>query len=170
MAFCPNCGTQIGDRAEHCPNCGHLNEARPPVAATRPLAGFWIRFLGVLIDAIIISIAGAFFGGTQVVRDSGEFGTRVMVNYRPAGTLIFFLYTWLMLGLNDGKTVGAMALGLRVAKPDGDRLGLGLSAARQAMAIVSGAVILVGYLWAAWDREKRTWHDLVAGSRVFRTR
>jgi uncharacterized RDD family membrane protein YckC len=26
----------------------------------------------------------------------------------------------------------------------------------------------LGFLWAAWDPEKRTWHDMVADTRAFR--
>jgi uncharacterized RDD family membrane protein YckC len=31
---------------------------------------------------------------------------------------------------------------------------------------VSGAVVLIGFLWMIWDREKQTWHDKAAGSVV----
>jgi uncharacterized RDD family membrane protein YckC len=36
------------------------------------------------------------------------------------------------------------------------------------MAIVSGFALGIGYLWAAWDPERRTWHDMVANTRAFR--
>ena len=36
------------------------------------------------------------------------------------------------------------------------------------MSIVSGAVILIGYLWAFWDKNKQTWHDKVVTSVVVR--
>ena len=31
---------------------------------------------------------------------------------------------------------------------------------------VSAIVLLLGYLWMLWDREKQTWHDKFAGSVV----
>lgn len=36
------------------------------------------------------------------------------------------------------------------------------------IAIVSSLALGLGYLWAAWDPEKRTWHAMVADTRAFR--
>jgi uncharacterized RDD family membrane protein YckC len=36
------------------------------------------------------------------------------------------------------------------------------------VAIFSGLVLLLGYLWAIWDANKQTWHDKAAGSFVVR--
>lgn len=36
--------------------------------------------------------------------------------------------------------------------------------------ILSGNLIHLGYLWAIWDREKRTWHDHLAGTWVVKDR
>jgi uncharacterized RDD family membrane protein YckC len=38
------------------------------------------------------------------------------------------------------------------------------------MSYVSGIALLLGYLWTLWDPEKRTWHDMVADTRVYRVR
>lgn len=171
MAFCTYCGRELSDQALVCPNCGHPNEARTAVpevtfTAAPPgpgvLAGFWRRFLALIIDVIITSIVSAPFGITIYLGRG-----RLPVRYNPASPVILFVYTWLMIALANGQTLGAMALGIRVTRPDGTRLDLGRSAARAAMAIVSGSAILLGYLWALWDREKRTWHDMVADSRVY---
>jgi uncharacterized RDD family membrane protein YckC len=171
MPFCANCGRELSDQALACPNCGHPNEARtniPEVQFTKAppgpgtLAGFWRRLAALLIDVILVSIVAAPFGITVYIGAG-----RLPVKYNPASPVLDFVYSWLMIGLANGRTVGCMALGVRVASPDGAPLGLGRAAARQAMAIVSGSVILLGYLWALWDREKRTWHDMVADSRVF---
>lgn len=148
MAYCANCGREMSDAATACPNCGHPNEA---LVRRTSYAGFWIRFLGALIDGVIIGVGTALFD------------TR-------AGTVVWFLYTWLMLALNDGRTVGKMAVGIRVARPDGSSVTLGQAAGRQAMAIVSGIPLALGFLWAAWDSENRTWHDMVADTRVFPVR
>ena len=150
MAFCANCGREISAAALTCPNCGHPNQLRATPTGAQ-LAGFWMRFGAWLIDAIAVNIVAFFV-------------------IRPAGFGLWFFYNWLMLGLNDGKTLGKMALGLRVAHPDGGKMSLGTAAARAAMALVSGLAIGIGYLWAVWDPEKRTWHDMVADTQVFATR
>jgi len=173
MPFCSYCGREISDQAVACPNCGHPNEARtviPEVAFTKPppglvLAGFWRRFLSLAIDAILIAIVASPFARTVEVGPN-----RVAIGYNPAALPVHFVYAWLMIALVNGQTLGAMATGVRVLRSNGERLDLGRSAARAAMAIVSGLVIGLGYLWAAWDVEKRTWHDMVADTRVYRTR
>jgi uncharacterized RDD family membrane protein YckC len=147
MAFCANCGRSISESAVACPNCGHLNEVHATTTGV-PLAGFWSRVAATLLDGIILSVAGLLLG--RFIYVGG------------------FLYSWLMLGLNDGRTLGKMALGIRIALPNGGRISLGTAAARQGVAIVSGLALGLGYLWAIWDPERRTWHDQVAGTRAFR--
>lgn len=38
MAFCKNCGAQMGDDERFCPNCGHAAEAQAPQAQPAPQA------------------------------------------------------------------------------------------------------------------------------------
>jgi len=168
MAFCANCGHEMSEQAVACPNCGHPNELLARPVQTTRYAGFWIRFLGIIIDGIIVSLVSIPFGhGASFVHSAnGQVTARYYTDY--PGTIVWFLYTWLMLGLNDGRTLAGMMLGIRIAKPDGGKIGLGAAAGRQAMAIVSAAALGLGYLWAAWDPQKRTWHDMVVDTRAFR--
>lgn len=173
MAYCTYCGREISDQAPVCPNCGHPNEARtaiPEVAFTKPppglvLAGFWRRFLSLAIDGIIIGLATSPLARTV---DLGP--NHIPIGYNPAALPAQFLYVWLMIALANGQTLGAMVMGIRVLRTNGERVELGRSAARAGMAIVSGVVIGLGYLWAAWDPDKRTWHDMVADTRAYRTK
>jgi uncharacterized RDD family membrane protein YckC len=157
MAYCSNCGTQMSDQAPACPNCGHPTGVGPAGVGEMPLgygagppyADFGKRFLALLIDVVIVTVVG------------------FSIRRGPGGTILGFLYNWLMIAFNDGRTVGKMVLGIRVARPDGSAVDLGTAAARAGMSIVSGIVLGIGYLWAAWDPERRTWHDMVANTRVF---
>jgi uncharacterized RDD family membrane protein YckC len=170
VAFCGFCGKEIADDAPACPNCGHPNELLLAVAApasAAELAGFWLRFAGFLIDIIIVGAAGRLFGGTHIINRRSAGGASYGVFYEPFNGGLYFLYTWLMLGLNNGRTVGHMATRIRIAHPDKSEISLGAAAARQAMAFVSGLVFFLGYVWAAWDPENRTWHDMVARTRAF---
>jgi uncharacterized RDD family membrane protein YckC len=154
MAYCANCGHQISDLATACPQCGQPTGVGTdaPVVAGGELAGFWVRLVALLIDGIMLGVAGALLFG----RNNG------------AGFVVSFLYHWLLIALWDGKTVGKMIMGIRIAKPDGSAVDLGTSAARAGMALVSGLALGIGYLWAAWDEQNRTWHDMVADTRAFR--
>jgi uncharacterized RDD family membrane protein YckC len=37
---------------------------------------------------------------------------------------------------------------------------------RAGFSLLSGYALFVGYLWALWEPQRRTWHDLIAGTRV----
>lgn len=150
MAFCANCGHEISDSAANCPQCGHPTALA--TAATTTYADFWSRFAAALIDAVILFIPGILFG-------SGRF---------LGGLAITFLYHWLLVAYWDGQTVGKRALSIRITRPDGAAVDPGVAAARSAMRLVSGLALGLGFLWAAWDPEKRTWHDMVADTRAFR--
>jgi uncharacterized RDD family membrane protein YckC len=149
MAFCANCGHEISELAAACPKCGHPNEAR---TTTGELADLGSRFAAALLDGLILLIPIVF----------------VAFVFLPAAYASSFFYSWLMLGLNDGRTIGKHVLGIRIVRADGGPIDLGTAAARSGMAIVSSLILYVGYLWAIWDPERRTLHDIVADTRAVR--
>jgi uncharacterized RDD family membrane protein YckC len=149
MAFCTNCGNQMSDLATACPNCGHPTGVAGP---TTRYADFWSRFAALLIDAVVLIIPSVVFG-------SGRFF---------GGLAVTFLYHRLMIAYWNGQTLGKRALNIRIARPDGSAVDPGVAAARSGMRLVSGLAFGLGFLWAAWDPEKRTWHDMVADTRAFR--
>lgn len=149
MAYCTNCGHEISDVAASCPQCGQPTGVA--TMGTFQYAGWWMRFAGALIDGIVTGIAGL-----------------ILVRGRYYGVVIDFLYHWLLIAYWGGQTLGKKALGIKITRPDGSPVDLGTAAARSAMRIVSGLALALGFLWAAWDPEKRTWHDMVADTRAYR--
>jgi uncharacterized RDD family membrane protein YckC len=59
-----------------------------------------------------------------------------------------------------------MAVGLKVVRTDGSGLGWGIAVGRFFMYIVSGIILLIGYIMAGFDEEKRALHDRVCDTRV----
>lgn len=37
---------------------------------------------------------------------------------------------------------------------------------RAVFSLISGYALFLGYLWALWEPQRRTWHDLIAGTKV----
>ncbi len=67
----------------------------------------------------------------------------------------------------QGATPGKRAMGLRVVDCiDGQPIGLRRAVGRELFKVISAAVLLLGFLWVLWDRERRGWHDLAANSVV----
>lgn len=171
MAYCAHCGNEIADTAVSCRNCGHpvKTVAASPVAwgagsaaGTAPVevgnyATFGERFAAALIDGIL-TVALLFL---MVIPMSVIPFVGVILLPFP------FAYQWLMISFNRGQTVGRMVMRIRVTAPDGQLIGPGRAAARVAMSWVSSTALYIGYLWYLWDPEKRTWHDIVADTRVY---
>lgn len=89
-------------------------------------------------------------------------------NKVPFGMLLWALYGGLLLW-RFGATPGMKIMKLKLA----DFATGGPAAAdkvflRAFFSLVS-LFLLLGYIWAIWEKDKRTWHDLIAGTRVVRS-
>ena len=125
------------------------------VTLTSARAGFWRRLAASLIDGILLGIVS---GILQAILGTG-------CGY-ALGTLISIAYFVYFHG-TTGQTPGNAALSIRVVgKDDGAPIGYGRAFVRWLVSLVSGFVILIGYLWMLWDSEKQTWHDKAANSVV----
>jgi uncharacterized RDD family membrane protein YckC len=110
------------------------------------LAGFWRRVVGQLIDGVIVGV--------------------LSVVIPLFGWLLGAAY-WIGLLAVRGQTVGMMAMGIRIVRAeDGGAVDWGRSLIRFLMSLVSSVCLSLGYLWAAWDPERCTWHDRVARTRA----
>jgi uncharacterized RDD family membrane protein YckC len=119
-------------------------------------AGFWRRFAGFLIDAIVVGIANGILTGILGKGAGSGLGAVVSAAYFTA-----------FIGAERGQTLGQMALGIRVLGLDtGSSIGYGRAFLRWLVSIVSGIVILLGYLWMLWDGERQCWHDKAANDVV----
>jgi len=193
--YCSECGrataadelAQFGDRMI-CPYCKQnyaqkLREGVTPVRAVA-YAGFWIRVLAAIIDAIILAmvqgivhfmVIGPFFGR------SGRFepGMRPEEFLGPMMGMIGM--SWLLsMAVGScyeaffvnrlGATPGKMALGLKVVRPDGRPVDLGRAFGRYFAKMLSAMILFIGYIMVAFDSEKRGLHDMICDTRVVRVR
>ncbi len=124
--------------------------------ASGPRAGFWRRFGGSVIDAIILGVISAIL--QVAVKGAGGSGLSVL-----AGLLYFTLF----VGGARGQTPGMSALGIRVISFDGTgTIGYGRALIRWIGGYLSAIVIFLGFLWMLWDKEKQCWHDKLASDVV----
>jgi uncharacterized RDD family membrane protein YckC len=168
---------------------GVVRGMAPAVAAVagRHYAGFWIRFVAKVIDGIIVGIANAVIripfmlmfglgaGGFGAGRGLGEgmifgpamagiFGISALI-----GIAIGVAYEVYFLSAH-GATPGKMALGLKVIRSDGGAISPMLALARHFAEWVSAIILLIGYIMAGFDPEKRALHDRICETRVIHSR
>jgi uncharacterized RDD family membrane protein YckC len=122
-------------------------------------AGFWRRFAGAFIDGIVVGIANG------ILRSIVGYGAGLGL-----GLVVGAAYFTAFIGAERGQTLGQMALGIRVVGLDnGGSIGYTRAFLRWVVSIISGIVLLLGYLWMLWDKEKQCWHDKAANDVVIRT-
>lgn len=156
-----------------CPKCGHPNEARPqpPQPAVRtvsPYASIGRRLGALVIDNILLGVVAYALFPQQEYRAGEPFGPFILQAFFTSASAIFGIaYRWLMITFVNGQTFGKMVMRIRVARPDGRPVDLGRSLVRSFFAIFSGLFFGLGFAWALWDPQRRTWHDIAADTRVF---
>jgi uncharacterized RDD family membrane protein YckC len=132
--------------------------ATPAVSGVK--AGFWIRVVAYIIDAIILgivtSIVAALFRGDTSARG----GIQLVLG------IIYFVYFWSAMSPWPGQTAGMKILNLRVVRTDGSNLDLVQGLLRYVGLIVSFLVICIGVIWVAFDPNKQGWHDKIASTYV----
>lgn len=154
----------------------------PPVAHHVIHAGFWRRWAALFLDQLILScvfyalfIMGALMLGAGAGLDALNFNQSgappvwVLVFY-VAATGAYYLCAALYFSLLESSahqaTVGKMALGIKVVNHAGQRLSFGHALGRWLAASLSYLTLYIGFLMAAFTRDKQALHDLVAGTFV----
>ncbi len=185
--FCSKCGARVGAAPEagvaRATTAGRVATDRITLQGSDyHLGSFWRRLGALLIDGVVSLMVGLlllgalwstiaptmprFDGGTLRASDwdwlAGALHTfiRGITVLSVAGTVAGL--TFETFGWSPGKA----AFGLRVLREDGRPPGVVHGAARYVGKAVSGAPLLLGYLWAAWDPQRQTWHDKFASTFV----
>jgi uncharacterized RDD family membrane protein YckC len=124
-----------------------------------PRAGFWRRFAAAFIDGIILGIVNGV-----LVAAAGNGG-------RAIGIVLAGAYFTYFEGSPSGQTIGKRGVNIRVIDfgGTGGTIGYGRAFIRWIGRYVSGIVLLLGYFWMIWDKEKQTWHDKFANAVVVPT-
>ena len=151
-------------QAEDAPRGREAKIGADDAVAGLRLASFWRRALGFALDTLVLWLLLLMFG-TLSGLSPGLVATEADATALFLVNLFFQLgYYWLWNSL--GWSPGKRAVGLRIVGEDGRRPGPDRGFRRTVGSLVSGLALLVGYLWAAWDRRSQTWHDKMAGTYV----
>ncbi len=135
-------------------------EVEAPVRELR-YAGFWIRFLAVILDTIAVQ---AF-----IVLISVIIGVSIMsppIEMTVFQSILGIVY-YVVLTVYGGQTLGKMIVGIQVIRVDLQPNQWGHIIIREFPGkIISGLILLIGYLMASFDSQKRALHDRMASTVV----
>ena len=79
----------------------------------------------------------------------------------------FWLYFAIMESSAKQGTLGKMAVGLVVTDKRGKRLTFGRATGRYFAKWISGKILIIGYIMAAFTEKKQALHDIIAGTMVY---
>jgi uncharacterized RDD family membrane protein YckC len=189
VLYCSTCGCQNVASASFCQRCGAslgLGVVAAPVTYQQAVAsagygGFWIRFLALIIDGIIVRVAvfpfAAAFGLMGLRHrpfimhgplDESDIAT--IVGASLATFWIFAGINWLYEALLTSSvwqgTVGKKILNLKVTDEGGNRITFARATGRHFAKYYVSTILLIGFIMAAFTDRKRALHDIIAGTLV----
>jgi uncharacterized RDD family membrane protein YckC len=175
------------------PGAGGLASHEPfatPAAGHWQLAGWWRRVAAHLIDGVVLGvlalvlflILGAIFGSGFLIGDTTGVIAVILgfILWFACIAVAALLYAPWMMARTNGQTLGRIAVGIRVVRPDGRPIDFGFAMLREVVvkwllfglalgSVTGGIATLIDYLWPLWDEENRALHDLIVNTRTIRT-
>jgi uncharacterized RDD family membrane protein YckC len=147
-------------------------------------AGFWLRFVAVIIDGIILGIlqfvvlapilAAIGIGASSDIANGSEADMVALIAKLTAlfstvgliGQAVNILYFSFMESSKFQATIGKLALGLIVTDTNGEKLDFLKAMIRNVSKIVSTITLGIGYLLVAFTEKKQALHDMIASTLV----
>jgi uncharacterized RDD family membrane protein YckC len=143
--------------------------------------GFWQRFVARIVDGFALMIpnlllglilgvgwGGRLMGKTPDAANVGAFFLMQAI-FQVTSVAIAIAYEIFFIRKFDA-TPGKMAMGLKLLRADGGKLSVGRIIGRYFAYLVSGIILCIGFIIAAFDDEKRSLHDRICDTRVIKTR
>jgi len=189
LRFCSECGRQYPasemvafGNSLVCATCKPVFTQKMVQGVSIPgtqFGGFWIRFGAVVIDSVLLYIAGLIVFAISSIfihidwMNFGRTTPDIMQLLALEGILvganliIAACYETYFIG-RYGATPGKMVCHLQVVMADGGKLSYGRSLGRHFAKFLSSFILAIGYIMAGIDDEKRALHDRICDTRVIK--
>lgn len=143
-------------------------------------ASFQLRLAAFLLDMLVLVACFALFftlAGLQLLLSS-DFGeidppdwslitfVTIVAGFFP---FVFFPLYFIVPWAFWGQTIGKMALGIKVLRPNGQRVGIWRAALRLVGYFFSTITLFAGFVMAATNPQKKALHDRLADTIVVET-
>ncbi len=130
--------------------------------------GFIVGIVIAVISILLLAIFGgaAAAGGEDTVGVAAISGAFIWLFTILLVSILYFPYFW----ATGGQTPGMRIFRLRVVKDaDGSKIGWGTALLRYIGLVLIDSIVFgipIGLLWIFFDKRRRAWHDLIAGTCV----
>lgn len=142
-----------------------MNEPAPAPLWLRLAALGYDLLVLVAVWMLIAALVLAAFGGDVDVAHQPPLYHFILQASLFAATAAYFVVSWKRVG----QTIGMRAWRLRLSDTDSGAPPTWTRALlRFAIGLVSLAGAGIGFAWCLFERDRRAWHDLAAGTRVAR--
>lgn len=193
--FCSRCGQPAPVMPPVTPVAAPVEPVAVPAPQTQPLtaapvkqryAGFWIRFVAYFIDQLLISVVSFVFVVMGIVFSVGSISSLSELDDPDPAAIIAMVGGWIIFGIlstiaqwlyfammessSMRGTLGKLALGLQVTDAHGKTISFGRASGRYFGKILSGLVLMIGYIMAGFTARKQALHDLLADTYVVHSR
>lgn len=140
-------------------------------------APLWRRLAAWFLDLLVLHLLGGAILAAVLMTALSRLPLGIMELFGLLAGLLFLLLLmppllallyftlWHSCG---GQTVGKMAMGIMVVGPDQAPPSPGLALLRGIGQLLALIPLAAGFLWAFTNRERRTWYDHLALTRVVR--
>lgn len=149
----------------------------PPVGTgPESYAGFWKRFIAAFIDNLVLFVAnlgvqfvaGALMGVGSPIAPNPQ--SPAYTGFACATGIIQLVMYWLYFALQESgskqATLGKLAMNIIVTDEEGNRISFARATGRYFSKILSGLILLIGYIMAAFTAKKQALHDIIAKTLV----
>ena len=135
-----------------------------------PYAGFWVRLAAISVDSLIITIATMAIAVPLLILTGGL--AQLAQGQEPspvvslAQIVITLGYFVALTASRHQATIGKQMFGIYVVPAKGGKVSVLRSTGRFFAYILSYVTFFIGFIIAAFHKEKRALHDLLAGTVV----
>ena len=190
--ICAGCHTPNSPTSQYCYKCGLQLPEKSGSGYENQIqyAGFWMRLVASLIDAIFLYIINsivmsvvlfAYYGSqldlnwltnfqNSLTVDNSQFWSflGIILLAYLVGLAVTIAYYTITIG-KWGRTLGKAALKIKVVKPDGSRVSYWRALGRSLAYYLNGFTLSLSFLMIAFTKNKRGLHDYIADTIVIKT-
>jgi uncharacterized RDD family membrane protein YckC len=148
-------------------------------AAGFSYAGFWLRLAAYVLDSLLLGLTAgvAVFmplmsRGAIPVDNPWEVYTGTTPQFFALRLLILMIQ-WVYFALLESSpwqaSLGKRMLGLKVTDLEGRRISFGRASARYFCTLLSGFILMIGFIMIAFTQKKQALHDILTGCLVIKS-